>query len=167
VYVSLDHLVGKRVQVRSVETALDDILEAVKEYVPIDVTTMDPGLHHRVTAIAKYGILDVAYGIGSTALPEHRPGLAILRDLSLVDSNGDLDALETKRDFLHDLALESEAGQLYLKLFLETREKLQPEQASRQLRDGLPTGFWPHGFVVYDACLTNARSIWLAKHFYL
>jgi hypothetical protein len=28
-------------------------------------------------------------------------------------------------------------------------------------------GFFPHEMVISDACLTNAESIWVYKHFYL
>jgi hypothetical protein len=31
----------------------------------------------------------------------------------------------------------------------------------------MPPGFWPNAFVVRDACLADAPSIWLAKHFYM
>jgi hypothetical protein len=68
----MDGLIAKVVQVFSAETALDDVLRVVREVVPIPVTTMEPEFRYRAGAIAKYGILDVTYGIGPTSLPVDR-----------------------------------------------------------------------------------------------
>ena len=37
----------------------------------------------------------------------------------------------------------------------------------RRLSEGLPGDFWPHSFLIEDACVTNAKSIWIAKYAYL
>jgi hypothetical protein len=167
VYSVLDGLIAKEVQVSSAEGALDDVLRAVTQLVPISVTTMGPDLVYRAGAAAKYGILDLTYGIGATPLPIHRPGLGALRALSLVEDVSDLDALETAETFLHDLVLETEAGGLYVKVFLQSEKPNPTPESILSMRLDMPPGFWPRRFVVADACLTNAPSIWLAKHFYL
>jgi hypothetical protein len=166
-YSTVDALAGISVQVHSAETAPDDVLGVVKRALSINVTTMAPDLDYREGAIAKYGILDLTFGIGSTSSEIPRPGLGILRPLGLVDGGEGADALEVSDDFLRDLTLESEAGHPYLKVFLETQDALPPRDSLRRLREGMPAGFWPHLFVVRDACLTNTPSIWLAKHFYM
>ena len=166
-YSTLDALTDTRVEVHSAETALDDVLRLVRETVPVTVTTMAPDIHFRAAAIAKYGILDVTFGIGSTPLEVSRPGLDVLRSVGLVDGQESTDATEIIGDFLSDLTLESEAGERYLKVFLEIEDSLPAGGSLRRLQDGMWPGFWPHLFLVRDACLTNAPSIWLAKHFYL
>jgi len=63
------------------------------------VTRREPELHYRLGAIKKYGILDLTYGISSTALPVHRPGIAVLRDVHLVDGGeGDSDTFGSGQD---------------------------------------------------------------------
>jgi len=166
-YSSVDALTGLSVRVQSAETALADVLRVVGETIPITVTTGDPGLPYRAGAIAKYGILDVAFKVRSTPLQIRRPGLGILRSLALADGEARSEASDVVGDFLSDLTTESEAGDLYLKVFLTTEDSLPKIDALRRLRQGMPPGFWPHRFVVRDACLTNASSIWLSKHFYM
>jgi hypothetical protein len=146
---------------------LADVLRVVGETIPITVTTGDPGLPYRAGAIAKYGILDVTFGVRATPLEIRRPGLGILRSLALVDGEEGSDADDLIDGFLGDLTTESEARELYLKVFLRTEDSLPGIGALQRLRQGMAPGFWPHSFVVRDACLTNAPSIWLSKHFYL
>lgn len=165
VYSSMDALTGVTVEVQSTETALDDVLRVVGASIPITVTTKGPELYYREGAIAKYGILDVTFGVGSTPLEIRRPGLGILRSLALVDASSE--STDFTDDFVSDLVSESEVGALYLKVFLETEAPLPVIDSLGRLRQGMPAGFWPHRFVVRDACLTSAPSIWLAKHFYL
>jgi hypothetical protein len=38
---------------------------------------------------------------------------------------------------------------------------------SRQQLLTIPNGYLPRSFRVEDACVTNASSVWLWKHFYL
>jgi hypothetical protein len=54
-----------------------------------------------------------------------------------------------------------------LKLFLHAEKQVPALATFTALREPLPAGFWPATFIVDDACLTNARSIWLMKHLYL
>jgi hypothetical protein len=166
-YSTVGALIGTPVEVHSAETALDDVLRAARLAVPLTVTTMAPDLHYRAGAIAKYGILDVSFGIGSTPVDVPRPGLGALRSVGLVDGGESTDATEIVGDFLRDLTLECEAGKLYLKVFLRTEDSPSAVESMRRLRDDMPPGFWPHLFFVWDACLTSAPSIWLDKHFYL
>jgi hypothetical protein len=167
VYSTVDVLMGSSVQVHGAETALDDVLRAVKEVVPLTVTTMEPELHYRAGAIAKYGILDITFGLASGPPDLQRPGIGILRSLGLVDGVESSDSAGSADDFLRDLVSEAEAGELCLKVFLDTGDALPAGNTMRRLREGMPSGFWPHLFFVRDACLTSARSIWLAKHFYM
>lgn len=169
-YATVDVLIGVPVQVRSAETALDDVLRVTKEVLPVSATTMGPELHYRAGAIAKYGILDVNFGIGPTSPDAPRPGIGILRSTGLVDGDEGADASALTDGFLDNLLQEAQAGQLYLKVFLETQDpqdRLPIQDTLRRLREGMPSGFWPHLFVIRDACLTNTPSIWLVKHLYL
>lgn len=166
VYTSLDQVVGKRARVASAESALDDVIAALAEHLPITVTTNGPDLRHLEGAIAKYGLLDLTYGIASTTLPIDRPGISLLRGVGLVEgSEPDPDGLFSADDFLNEMVLEAEGPDLYLKLFLQTEIETPAEMM--RFSGSLPAGFWPATFIVNDACLTNARSIWLMKHLYL
>jgi hypothetical protein len=65
---------------------------------------------------------------------------------------------------------ELDQGQTWLLLFLEggrPGEGARVEGADGQVALRVPEGYLPRPFRVIDACLTNARSVWLWKHFYV
>ena len=159
-------MIGKRVRVVSAESAHGDVIAGLAEHLARSVTTRKPPLHYLVGAIAKYGILDLTYGTTSPSEQIPRPGIGILRQMSLRDDASA--GQETLGDelFLEDMVRECEGPQLYLKLFMHVDPSPSAPRASA-LSHRLPPDFWPATFVVDDACLTNARSIWLMKHFYL
>jgi len=162
IYTALDHLTGRRVRVASAESAHDDVIAALAEPFPgAAATTRDP--RELTGPVEKYGILDLTYRLAATSLPLQRPGLGILQEVGV--SEGDPADPAFGHEFLGDLASECEGPQLYLKIFLRSEK----EPASRWSIHGyqLPPDFWPATFILDDACLTNSRSIWLMKHFYL
>jgi hypothetical protein len=63
------------------------------------------------------------------------------------------------------LAEEVATGRVFVNLFLEGGRPASTPAELVQLR--IPEGYLPRSFRVVDACVTNAASVWLWKHFYL
>ena len=55
----------------------------------------------------------------------------------------------------------------FLLLFLETESPLRAQLQAESPTPSFPVDYFPREFTVVDACLTNARFIWMERHFYL
>jgi hypothetical protein len=86
-----------------------------------------------------------------------------------VNSPPDEDGLQESDlvpDFLEDLASQLDRKAMHLKIFLQAQDV--------HVNGGIPSEewwqspiTWPQDLQVIDACLTNASSVWIAKHCYL
>lgn len=163
---TVDAVVGKSVRVTSSETVADDILRAVGPAVSFTSAIFEPDESSIDGTLEKYGFLEVTYRVmpGSRTLP--RAGLGVLREVGLVDPS-DPNPPDGDHGILSEIADDAERGIFYLKVFARTPEDVEPFEGVRRVTEGLPSNFWPHDFLLEDACVTNARSIWLAKRVYL
>ena len=111
--------------------------------------------------IAKYGLIDRWCETLPTMLAGSMTGTEALRANGF---GGEPDPDPEVQEFIDGCIVDLVAtlGPPVLKLFLEDG---LPHELRR--RDGLPPDYFPRGFVVRDACVTNAHAIWLGKHFYL
>lgn len=166
IYGTVDSVLNRSVRVSSYETAVDDVLAEARAGVPLTSAVHDEVESSDLVVIQKYGILDFTYRVTLAELGLSPAGLGVLRSLGLVDAS-DPNPPDWDHAILAELADEAEAGALYLKVFLRTVDELPPHAVLRRLEEGLPPQFWPHDFVVEDACVTNAKGVWLAKHVYL
>jgi hypothetical protein len=148
---------------------------------------------YRLSALVKYGLLDLTFILPEPiTIVNDSEGLPLLEQLGIVrrpdpadspiwlvdvaelDQQWNVDPIGV--DCLED---DLAAPYLHLKLFLETLLVPDPLEAARAAADPwnlaqahiftefvLPTGYFPRTFKVIDACLTNAGSVWLGKHFY-
>jgi hypothetical protein len=151
-------IIGQRFSVQAleaVEPALDHLVDPWR--------TAAGGWHGCDVegGIAKYGLIDRARAVAPAHLvdPATLHGVPALRENSF------------ESDFVHELA--RELGSCELKVFIE--DDLSHDERFRhnhhRYRAGLPPEilpeYFPRAFTVVDACITNAPSIWLSKHFYL
>jgi len=165
-YQPLPDLIGAHVQIQSTASAVEELVALARRFIDFEVKSQRDNLS---AMFAKYGILDLEYGIDNISCSLDRPGLGVLRELGLVDSPPDEDGLrdsDLMPDLLEDLATQVDLGTIYLKVFLQAAEV--------RARGGIPSQrwtrseiTWPQQLLVVDACITNASRVWLAKHFYL
>jgi len=165
-YQRLPELIGKHVQIQSTSSAATEVVALARRSFEFEVKSQRDDLF---AMFARYGVLDLEYGIDNIGCSIDRPGLGALRELGLVDSPPDEDGLresDLMPDFLEDLAAQVDLGTIHLKVFLEAPEV--------HARGGIPSQswtrskiIWPQQLLVVDACITNASKVWLAKHFYL
>jgi hypothetical protein len=167
IYSVLDELLLQKVVVHSAETAPEDILAGLAGRIPPGTLFIGPELRHRSGTIAKYGLLDLRYQV---EIPVSRPqavhGLTALRELGFLEKASE-DEAEDDLLFLKDMLEETGTGHLFLKVFLETEYDIEKAKRLRRLYEGMPSSFWPREFIVGDACITNAASVWINKHFYV
>jgi hypothetical protein len=129
--------------------------------------------------LAKYGLVDR----WCTVDPRMLAGTDVLRGVPALRANGfsrrepepDPEEEAQMRGFEQGclLDLSAELGPCVLKLFLndglpdELRFQHNHDRYRAGLMPELLPSYFPRGFIVTDACITNAQTIWLGKHFYL
>jgi hypothetical protein len=166
VYSTVDSVVATSITVDSVDTVFDDVLRAVRAAASIVSAVQETEASSSHGSLKKHGILDLTFRVTAASQAWPVAGIGVLRSLGLVDFT-DMSPPDWDHHFLAEFTNDAEACALYLKVFLRTPERIPVRESVRRLRDGLPSDFWPHNFVVEDACLTNVKSIWIAKHVYV
>jgi hypothetical protein len=173
-YRPLGHLVGRDIPVADLDRLEDAVRRALGPDFPAACRLAGPDPGDRASTVAKYGLLDLRFAAPAGLLGgEPQTGVPLLRALGYLPGSGagsqhrvcdDPTCLELLRDDL-------DAGRTWLLLFLEGGP---PGAGARA--DGadnlaafrhVPAGYLPRPFRVRDACATNARGVWLWKHFYL
>lgn len=122
--------------------------------------------------LAKYGLIDRWCETLPSMLDGGVVGIAALRANGF---SGEPDPDHEVQDFVDGCIIDlvETLGPPVLKLFLEDKlpvtDKFAHNKAryEARLRPVLLPEYFPRGFVITDACVTNARAIWLGKHFYL
>ena len=127
--------------------------------------------------LAKYGLLDRWCTVDARELDGATGGIAALRANGFERGEPDPDpAVEAdirafEEEAVVDLA--DSLGECVLKMFLndglsdDERFRHNADRYGARLLPELLPGYFPRAFRVTDACITNARGIWLGKHFYL
>jgi hypothetical protein len=161
-YRPLEHLVGRFVEVHDLGTVEEAIRTALGEDFPEGCRLVGPEMDSRQVAVARNGILDLRFSAPADLLTGAHTGLPLLRELGFLRGRevGPQQSVCDDPICLEMLQEDIDEGQVYLKLFLEGGP---PEQ--RELP--IPDGYLPRPFRIVDACVANARSVWLWKHFYL
>ncbi|MEO1162436.1 MAG: hypothetical protein AAFV98_01510 [Chloroflexota bacterium] len=131
--------------------------------------------------IAKYGILDIAYQMPPAHLPNIMRGSSAMKALYLQPSVVTHDEYREAEDIKFDLEWASakfemlneqiRKGKWYLLLFLRTDypDAMGMERAKYffQYMKAFPEDYFPRKFVIEDAAISNTKSAWSNKHFYL
>jgi hypothetical protein len=127
--------------------------------------------------LAKYGLLDRSCNVDGRELDGAMRGIAALRanGFSRGEAEPDPEIEAAVRAFAADCLVDLAAGlgPCVLKVFLddglstELRFRHNRDRYRAGLRPELLPDYFPRPFIVRDACITNAPTIWLGKHFYL
>lgn len=162
-YRGLDALFGRRVCLFSEQTTIGDVLSSLADGLP----AVEPGALFHGLALAKYGIVHLELTVtGAVELP--RPSRLELRRLGVLVRSADPFAREAAGDFFDALLAEFAADARVLCLMLDVEhDRRTHEERVAHTYGGLPRSYFPRMARVRDACVTNAPSVWMYKHFYL
>jgi hypothetical protein len=165
-YRPLGQLVGRTVLVRDLDAIEEAVRVGLGDEFPVACRLDGPELVYRHGAVAKYGILDLRFSVLTDLLVGAASGVPLLRELGFLPGESE-QPLPVCDDpvCLEMLAEEVAAGHVFVNLFLEGGRPEAAPGGSERLR--VPEGYLPRSFRVVDACVTNAASVWLWKHFYL
>ncbi len=174
-YRTYDQLIGVRVEVADPQNPITPLLTAINRTNPeLGLTEPpDPDPKSLYGTFLKYGFFKVALRASNVAVDSVPvAGASVLEELGFVSHNSPLsdstddDFADSAEFFLNELLEEARAGQVYLLVFLSGPETLshgreidfEEADSARDL---------PITFTITDACLTNAPTAWLNRHFYL
>jgi hypothetical protein len=170
-YSTLDQVLKRSVRIASCETAFDDVFQGISAVTPLPAATGFQEEETAFGALVKYGLLDLTLGLTASPYALKPARLGTLRSVGLVDGYSGEQSPDWDDPFLTELASDAEAGDMYLKVLLQSPhiavERETAQEIMHRVENGLPGNFWPHSFVIEDACVTNAKSIWMAKHLYM
>ncbi|MBE9229693.1 hypothetical protein IQ264_30275 [Phormidium sp. LEGE 05292] len=179
-YLSLSELFGRQVMIHSVDTVEDNIRHALGDIVPEGCRLLtEPQLMKGM--LAKYDFLDLTFSVPAYLLQSHyESGISLLKALYFIrdPSQEDIDELEYKElseflgddpTFLAELAEDVSKNMTVCRMILNSSHPREWDKNNRRMAmtASLPSGYFPQIFVIGDACITNALSVWLHKHFYL
>ncbi|MEN0062155.1 MAG: hypothetical protein AAGA48_08370 [Myxococcota bacterium] len=162
-YLSRTDLIGRTVYV----TGSAHRWSSVREQLPVGevASSIDPSINP--LALAKYGILEFQWPVTAEAA-DHETAVRVPWRTLLGRGDGSEEFEPEVALWLDDVVTEVTSGQLWFKLILDALadgrdSKTRLKHTSTQL----PGSYWPRSFKVRDACITNAPTLWLFKHFYL
>jgi len=155
-YLTLEEAVGLPVRVRSESSVVTDVVGALDSVLPRGLRALrEPAVG--LPTVVKYALLDLEFEFPSGgAMRLRRLSRQELAELGLLGRSGtgpSEDADTCIGQLLEEIATERPL----LKVILD-----MVEDGRAPRRRVLPAVFQ-----VRDCCVTNAPSIWLAKHFYL
>lgn len=191
-YQALDNLIGREIEICSIDSVESDILSALDKELPAEsslIVSKDPLFKDALKRVMeKYGFIDAEFSVSNQHLKNlPRISRSILEDLDFVDDK-DEQRLRNERSFsateklvegtFEELVEDIEENKAYIKLFIEMKNRNEFSQnVSKKIRHFRQKGlrpkyellkdFFPHTLVVTDACLTNSDFVWINKHFYL
>lgn len=182
-YESLDHLVGRAIEIRSVETVEEDILSGLINDVPSEsslIKSSDPRFEDALERVmAKYGFIDATFSVSNNLLRNcSRANRKLLEELCFVYEKGseeEFDSEDAAFAFA-ELTEDIEENKAYIKLFVEKEDRKKhstyiSEQYDKhiKLNETYIPEFpdLPKTFVITDACITNSDFVWINKHFYM
>jgi hypothetical protein len=182
-YRALPQLVGIKITVTSVASAVYDVTVQMKDRLPAGSQFQGPEERYIEVVIAKYGILDLTFAAAEISWSsDDGAGIPLLEEFGFVvrespteEGPGLLDSDDPT--CLAELQDDIKRQEAVIRLFLEERPKRNMKEFfsdSRKMEslsagdmDPLLENYFPKTFEVVDACLTNAGFIWFHKHFYM
>jgi hypothetical protein len=171
-YRSLDHLIGRAIEIHDLDQIEDAVRFGLGPDMPEDCRLAGPERHTREVAVAKYGILDLRFTApGNLLTGEARTGVRLLRELGYLPKHQD--PQQRVGDYMMCLTMLQEnltEGRTYFRLFLKDgrpRDEAIVNGPDGDISLRVPDSYLPQAFRIIDACVSNAASVWLWKHFYL
>lgn len=177
-YRPLFDLVGRRIIIYSVDTVEDDIRRELGSIVPEGCRLLTESQLMK-GMMAKYDFLDLTFSAPAYLLnSQYESGISLLkalhfiRDPSEEDDEEDDEVSELFRDdptCLGHLVEDVSKNMTVCRMLLNSTHPRDWDKNNRimALELRLPFGYFPQVFVIGDACITNAKSVWFHKHFYL
>lgn len=161
-YSQVIDILEREVIVRSPDSAQADVLEQLADGLPAE---LEPGGKDPVwigATIAKYGLMDLEYGLPS----EMGSGAARIGANDLRQMLKGNDPVEPFESVLELLLEDLDKTPTTLRLYLTTEHQWRADK-QKYVHEGLPNSYWPLTFVVQDARITNSSLMWANHHFYL
>jgi hypothetical protein len=178
----LNNVIGKEVIISGLDELYADLNAALVPHLPHGCRLDNYcGLCGRTwipLPLLKYGVLDLTYEAPARLLEtDYMSGIPVLRHLGILyDSPGSpgyaVDE-EMGEHCLEVLAKQVLGNRACFRLFLHTASPMDLAWAGTipfpqdGRFDSMPDGYLPRCFVVSDACVPNAQSAWMSKHFYM
>ncbi len=186
-YRPLLDLIGQEVEIKSLGTVENDIRLTIGVSLPSECVMSSPLSE---LALVRYGILDLYFEAPRSMLANnYQSGIPLLKELGFaVEPEHAQELIETRRGLgdkfaddptcLNELANDLAENRTLLKLFLRGESGILRylRQLPEEIRDQesmkipenfeLPANYFPHSFLLTDACVTNANFVWFHTHFY-
>jgi hypothetical protein len=166
-YKLMPEYIGRELVIHELASIDDDIRRVLEAEIPEPAEWFALPASEVEEALLKHGIIDVSYIVPAGMLDsDYETGIELLQSLGFIMDSAEERAFEVvsqlvgdKLDDATDLLVlkeDLEEGSTYLRLFLHA-EPASQEQSPDLL---------PCLFVIDDACIANAQSVWLHRHFY-
>lgn len=180
-YRPLPDLASRGIQLEHFATATDDVSTWLAGRLPWPLRFQGPEPQYRGLAFLKYDILDLHFSVNDFHwAPADSGGVPLLEKLGFVAEPGDDE--DDDPTCLATLDRDIQKDEPVFLLFLEIGdpnwlERQRRNEEARRTWDAMdPTSeefrqflerYFPLEIVVADACIANARFLWMHKHFYL
>ena len=168
-YKTLDQLVGLKVEVTSLNSAVQEIRAAIGRY---DIELGDIISDSGDAAFRKYGLLDYSFLLVQSNFIAERQNVRFLKEMGWLLEKEDVDDLlfpDGGIGFLQEMIDQIKENNMVCDIRLEScgRYRGLQDAPSENWQSVETAQFFPCEFIVRDACITNCRDIWLNKYFYL
>jgi hypothetical protein len=172
-YLPLPEFVGQQVMIQSVDTVADDIRCALSGIFPEECNLLtEAGILEGM--MAKYNFLDLTFSAPPYLLEsQYQSGISLLKDLGFIRKPSEVEEYDDDfegfnegfiMNILTDIAKDISKNITVLRLFLTTDP---PPQEEINWEIDLPPEYLPRLFIIKDACIANAGSVWFHQYFYL
>ncbi|WP_442511715.1 hypothetical protein SH528x_003427 [Novipirellula sp. SH528] len=171
-YATLHQFIGRRFTVSTHESLREDLSRLGSE-LAVDATLLHEDVRNLYLQIAKYGILDLRFGVAHDTFDcDFQSGKGIIRELGFgPDSASEwAEVFPEFEGMMPDIASDMHDNKWFLMIHANIsgnvatgRGLVESIQASNDLTR-LPL---PSEFDIVDACVTNTTHAWFSKHFYL
>lgn len=171
-YLPLSEFVGRQVMIQSVDTVADDIRCELSGIFPEECNLLtEAGIVEGM--MAKYNFLDLTFSAPPYLLEsKYQSGISLLKDLGFIRKPSEVEEDDDFGGFnegfilniLRDITKDISTNKTVLRLFLTTEP---PPKEEINWEIDLPQEYLPRLFVIKDACIANACSVWFHQYFYL
>lgn len=167
-YRQVDHLVGLKLELASIESAPDELCALIRQH-GIEVAS---ARDLSTGAFLKYGLLDYEFLEVVTDFVPESQRVRFLKDMGFLPDKKDVDDgvfHDAGIGFLEEMVDEVRENKLLFKILLDSQGAYRGAKGAprENWANADPNKYFPCEFMVRDACLTNCSLIWLNKHFYL
>jgi hypothetical protein len=182
-YLPLELLWNYPLTIHSIATIEQNIRQELGDIVPAECHLLTtPEI--MVGTVEKYQFLDLTIQVPAPLLLQssYESGISLLRQLfpqnqddveANLEEDDELENLNFSRTFLEMLVEDLDTGSTFCRMRIESRsprtfaEQFEAQRQNEGIIPKLPDDFFPHLFLIRDACLTNAQGVWFYKYFYL